>query len=108
MRVVGAACDDTLIPSITCQYALHMMNALVVDQLCSVGLAGDHIVQQLFADDDACQVKLHEYAAKHTSSTTSTAPSSQNNQPDGQLSTKQTQATDQFRPAPLLSQPLKP
>ena len=106
MRVVGAACD-TLVPSITRQYALHVMNALVVEQLCSDGLAEDHIVQQLFADDDACQVKLHEYAAKHAS-TTSTAPSSQNNQPDGQLGTKQTETTDQLRPAPLLSQPLKP
>ena len=110
MLFVGAACDDIhiaaehVVPSVTRQYALHIMNALVVDQLCSDGLAGDHVVQQLFADDDACQIKLHECAVKHASSTTSTAPSSQNNQPDGQLGTKQTETTDQLRPAPLLSQ----
>ena len=99
--------------SITRQYdtlykVLQLMNAMMMDQLCSDGLATDHIVHQLFAFDPTCQVHLREYAAKHASNTASAAPSSPAKQQDGQISTEQTEAEDEFVPASLLARPFKP
>lgn len=72
--------------------ALQLMNALLMHQLCSDGLATDHIVQQLFAHDDASQAQLREGAARHARPTASAASSKQAKQQAGQLGSQQAEA----------------
>ena len=113
MLVAGAVCHDTsrleaehANLSVTQQYVilqktLNMMHALVIDQLCSDGLATDHTVQQLCTGDEVYEVQLRKSAAQHASSTVSAASSGLQ---EGQLGQE---SADQFRPAPLLAQPFK-
>lgn len=92
----------------TLDVALQLMTALLMHQLCSDGLATDHIVQQLFAHDDASQAQLREGAARHARPTASAASSKQAKQQAGQLGSQHAEAADKLEPAPLLAKPLKP